>query len=126
MLMWEGKLKKACLGFGMKDAVNAYRHMELELVEDYGSEAYGNILHTWDDGERFLCRCRSCGGYVLVQYSEYHDMSGGVDRYYRDYFPVESPEAADELNRKFNGSDIEYKSGIRFLINDDHDPHWSV
>ncbi|MCR4722518.1 MAG: hypothetical protein K5629_01920 [Eubacteriales bacterium] len=119
-------MKKACVGFGMKDPVEAYRHMKLKLIEDYGSYAYGNILHTWDDGKRYLCRCKSCGGYVLVQNSEFHDMSGGNDCNYMDYFPVDSPEAADELNRKFNGFEIEYDSGIRFLIKDDHNPHWST
>ena len=119
-------MKKACIGFRMKDASEAYRHMDLELVEEYGSSAYGNILHTWDEGERFLCRCKACGGYVLVQDSEYHDMSGGDDCYYTDYFPVDSPEEAGELNRKYNGFDIEFESGIRFMIADYNNPHWSV
>lgn len=119
-------MKKACIGFEMKDADEAYRHMNLELIEEYGDRAYGNILYTWDEGERFLCRCKNCGGYVLVQHSEYHDMIGGNDSFYADYFPVESPEAADELNRKYNGFDIEFESGIRFLIADDANPHWSI
>lgn len=117
-------MKKACIGFEMEDAAEAYKHMDPELVEDYGDMAYGNILHTWDDGERYLCRCKTCGGYILVQNSEFHDMSGGDDSYYTDYFPVDSPEAADELNRKYNGFDLEFESGIRFLIID-HKPHWS-
>ena len=119
-------MKKACIGFSMKDPVEAYCHMDLEPIEEYGSQAYGNILHTWDAGERFLCRCKNCGGYVLVQQSEYHDMSGGNDCYYTDYFPVESPEAADDLNRKYDGFDIEFESGIRFLIPDFPIPHWSI
>lgn len=119
-------MKKACIGFKMKDASEAYRHMDLELVEEYGSMAYGNILHTWDEGERFLCRCKNCGGYVLVQHSEYHDMTGGNDSYYSDYFLVDSPEEADELNRKYDGFAIEMDSGIRFLIADYNIPHWSI
>ena len=103
-----------CLGFEMKNAVEAYWHMNLQLVEEYGSQ------------ERYLCRCKTCGRYVLVQDSEYHDMSGGDDCYYKDYFPVDSPEAADELNRKYGGFDIEFESGIRFLIVDDYNPHWSI
>ncbi|MBQ6389590.1 MAG: hypothetical protein IJH90_08200 [Mogibacterium sp.] len=119
-------MERACIGFKMKDAAQAYRHMKLELVEDYGSKAYGNILHTWDDGERYLCRCRSCGGYVLVQSSEYHSFTDGDDSYYKDYFPVDSPEEADELNRRYNGFDIERESGIRFMICDNNNPHWST
>ncbi|MBR3201625.1 MAG: hypothetical protein IKG17_09875 [Mogibacterium sp.] len=119
-------MEKACIGFKMKDAFEAYRHMELELVEEYGGYAYGHCLYTWDDGERHLCRCRKCGGYVLVQNSEFHDMCGGDDSYYRDYFPVGSPEEADELNRKYDGFQIEFDSGIRYLIPDGGRPHWSV
>lgn len=119
-------MKKTCIGFEMEDAAEAYAHMDLKLVEEYGQKAYGNYLYTWDDGERYLCKCKSCGGYVLVQSSEYHDMSGGEDCYYVDYFPVDSPEAADELNRKYDGFDIEFKSGIRYLIADNFNPRWSV
>ena len=118
-------MKKACIGFNMEDPVEAYNHMDLELVEEYGSRAYGHVLYTWDEGERCLCRCKNCGGYVLVQSSEYHDMSDGDDGYYTDYFPVGSPEEADELNRKFDGYEIEFESGIRFLIWDVSAPHWS-
>ena len=116
-------MEKACIGFKMKDAVEAYKHMELELVEEYGGYAYGHYLYTWDEGERHLCRCKKCGGYVLVQNSEFHSMTGN-DSYYRDYFPVGSPEEADELNRKYDGFQIEYDSGIRFLIPNSR-PHWS-
>ena len=115
-----------CKGFEMKDAAEAYRHMELQLVEEYGDRAYGHYLYTWDDGERYLCRCKACGGYVLVQQSEFHDMMGGDDSYYTDYFPVDSPEEADELNRKYDGFAIELESGIRFMIADRNSPHWSV
>ena len=117
---------KACIGFEMEDASEAYEHMSLELVEDYGGRAYGNYLYTWDDGDRCLCRCKVCGGYVLVQSSEFHSMSDGNDSYYTDYFPVDSPEAADELNRRYDGFAIESDSGIRFMIRDGGKPHWSV
>ena len=56
-------MRKACIGFEMKNAVEAFTHMELELVEAYGDYAYGHCLHTWDDGERHLSRCKKCGGY---------------------------------------------------------------
>ena len=36
-------MEKACIGFKMRDASEAYRHMDLMLVEEYGSSAYGNI-----------------------------------------------------------------------------------
>ena len=115
----------ACIGFKMKDAVEAFEHMDLQVVESYGDYAYGHILHTWDDGERYLCRCKNCGGYVLIQNSEFHCMTDGDDSYYHDRFPVDSPEEADELNRKYDGFQIEFDSGIRYLIGDGG-PHWSV
>ena len=41
---------KICEGFRIKDACEAHRHMDYTGVADYGREAYGHSLHTWDDG----------------------------------------------------------------------------
>ncbi len=92
-----------CKAFGMKDAQAAWEHMDLEILKDYGDEAYGHLLHVWDDGKRLLARCRKCGGYVLVQKSEYHDFTGDEDSYYTDWFFLESAEEAEKLNRRYSG-----------------------
>lgn len=112
-----------CIAFQMAEAKDAFDHMVLESVCNYGSHAYGHSLHTWDEGERILCRCKNCGGYVLIQMSEFHSFSGN-DSYYSDYFPVESEAEADELNRKYGGFEIESKFEGRYLIRDGSKPHW--
>lgn len=109
----------------MQSAARALGHFDgrLEVVENYGDMCGSVMLHTWDDGKRVLLRCRECGGYVLVQMSEYH---GEVDAYYTDYFPVSGPEEAAELNRTLNGWKIEDGFGRRYLIQDNDDaPRWS-
>ena len=106
---------KKCLAFDMEDVGEAWKHMELEIIEDYGDRAYGHFLHMWDDGKRMLGRCRKCGGYVLVQKSEFHSFTDGDDSYYSDYFPVSGREEADSLNRQFNGSEIERAFPERYL-----------
>ena len=113
-----------CIGFTMKDVAAAYEHMEFELVEAYGDSAYGHYLHTWDDGGRSLFRCRNCGGYVLAQKSEYHGLSDD-DSYYRDYFPVDSPQEADELNRKYNGFEIENRFPEKYIMWTNGELSWS-
>ena len=90
---------KLCEAFAMENAEEAVRHIELERIENYGDMAYGHNLHTWDDGHRIFCRCGKCGGYFLMQYSEYHGIG----------------EEKDE--QKFPG---------RYLRRDsNHGPNWS-
>ena len=81
---------------------------------DYGEYAYGHWLQPWDEGGRRLCRCKTCGGFVLIQTSEFHS-AFGKDSYYTDCYPVDGPEEADELNRRFSGSDLETFFPKRFL-----------
>lgn len=95
-----------CLAFEMEDLRAAWKHIDLELVEDYGDYAYGHDLHCFDDGKRELNRCKTCGGYVLVQKSEYHSFSDGNDDYYTDYYPVEDAGEADKINREYDGENI--------------------
>ena len=45
---------------------------------------------------------KDCGGYILVQRSEYHSFSDDPDSYYTDLFPVSSPEEADELKTRIH------------------------
>ncbi len=107
----------------MTEAKDAFEHMDLERVCSYGDRAYGHYLYTWDEGERTLYRCKNCGGYVLIQESEFHSFSGN-DSYYSDYFPVESEAEADELNKKYDGFKIETQFEGRYLIRDSSDTHW--
>lgn len=111
-----------CIGFSMEDAKKAYEHMDKELVKDYGDICGKNILHTWDDGHRALLRCKNCGGYILLQFSEFHGMDD--DCYYVDYFPVTGPKEAQEINEKYNGEKIEEEFPQRWMIADGR-PHWN-
>lgn len=113
-----------CLAFEMDDLKKAWEHMRLETVKDYGDRAYDHNLHTWDDGGRFLAKCKNCGGYVLVQKSEYHSTFGD-DAYYTDYFPVKDAEEADLFNRKYDGFSIEKEFPERYLCRTNLNIHWS-
>lgn len=113
---------KPCIGFSMDDAAEAFEHMDKEIVKDYGDTWGKNILHTWDDGHRVLLRCKRCGGYMLLQLSEFHGM--GDDDYYADYFPVSGPREAEELNEKYDGEEIEESFPGRWMIADAR-PHWN-
>ena len=75
------------------------------MLKDYGDMCNGHCLHTWDDGKRLLCQCSACGGLVLVQQSERHIFD--YDDYYTDYFAVDSPEEAEQLNESYGGFAIE-------------------
>lgn len=115
-------MSKSCIGFEMDDAQQALEHMKYEKVIDFGDRAYGHCLHTWDDGKRILGKCKNCGGYILIQYSEYH---GVDDSYYTDYFPVDGETQADELNQKYDGNAIENEFPNRYLGITSGKPHWS-
>lgn len=113
-----------CIGFSMKDPVDAYRHMKLKRVRDYGDVCGDHYLHTWDDGRRLLMRCRNCGGYVLVQLSEFHGF-GMEDSDYNDYFPVSGPEEAQKINEQYDGYRIEREFPKRWLsVDSPQHPHW--
>lgn len=117
-----------CVGFDMENAINAFEHFtgNLEVIEDYGSKCGDNWLHTWDDGYRILFRCKTCGGYLLKQSSEFHSFTGD-DSLYTNYFPVSGPEEAAELNRTLDGWEIEHRFGRRYIIRDNMGaPHWSI
>lgn len=111
-----------CAGFSMENAEEAYLHMkEKEQVQFYGSVCGNNNLYTWDDGYRTLMRCKNCGGYILVQISEFHGMED--DMYYADYFPVSGPEEAGLLNREYDGFAIEEKFPGKWMCCEGR-PHW--
>ena len=116
---------KPCIAFSLKDAKEAMQHMkEREVIERYGGQCNGHLLHTWDDGESILFKCKNCGGYILVQLSEFHGMEDA--EYYADYFPVSSPNEAMELNQKYDGFEIENNFPSRYLMVEGFGlPHWS-
>ena len=109
---------KPCVGFFLVNPLAAYEHMtrSINRLADYGSFQYGHSLHTWDDGERFLAKCGRCGGYILIQSSEFHSFTDSDDSFFTDFFPVSSPEEAEELNRRYDGFQIERDFGKRFLM----------
>ena len=116
---------KACIGFNMENAEDALAHMDLETVQNYGAFAYGHPLFTWDDGGRRLTRCKACGGYVLIQVSEFCSFWNERDYLYTYYFPVDGPDAAEELNRLYDGITLEQKYPSRHLCETDQGVYWS-
>ena len=119
------KTRAPCEAFSFANVEEAFAHMRkdgFEKIRDFGDYQYGHYLHTWDDGYRVLVKCRSCGGYILIQSSEYH---GFDDDYYTDYFPVSSEEEADELNRKYSGYAIEFEFKEKYLRKTNGDLSWS-
>ena len=84
----------------------------LEFIRNYGSRCNGHSLHTWDEGDRSLFRCRKCGCYVMEQYSEIHM----PDRTYIDYFPVRDERHAEEVNEKYDGWSIEREYPYRMIF----------
>lgn len=111
-----------CIAFSMDDAEEAYKHIDRERVKDYGDRCGKNHLHTWDDGHRLLMRCKKCGGYYLLQLSEFHGMED--DSYYQDLFPVAGPYEARRVNETYDGERIEEEFPHRWMIADGH-PHWN-
>lgn len=93
-----------CHIFDIADADQAYQVFEGEMVKKYDDDTAlpdGKILHgsyMWDDGGRFLTRCRECGGLLIMQHSEYHSFSDAPDGYYQDFIPVSTEEEADLMN----------------------------
>ncbi|MBQ9154753.1 MAG: hypothetical protein IJ130_13205 [Solobacterium sp.] len=117
-------MTKRCEAFAMQDAVQAWKHIQPEIIRRYGDDAYGHALHTWDEGGRMLIRCRRCGGLLLVQKSEFHSYMDD-DSYYTDWFPVDNEQDADQLNRMYDGFAIERQFPERFLCMTDLRVHWS-
>lgn len=120
-------MEKICEAFYFDDPDRAFEHIDgnYDVVADYGEKCNGHSLYTWDDGGRMLAKCRICGGYILIQKSEFHGMED--DAYYREFIPVKSEEQAAEINRDYGGYELETKYPERYLIADPgKKPHWSV
>jgi len=106
-------------------------HKNFEKVEEYGdtfTDKNGEVKHclyTWDDGERYLIRCKKCGALFLVQKSEYHNMFDGDDDYYTDYFPVDSIEEAHTYNEQYDGTAIEKEYKGKWIRSSREGWHWN-
>lgn len=111
--------KICCIFFEDKNNIQEI-YKKLDVVERYGDcskDEDGNVLkylHTWDEGYRTLKKCSKCGNYVLLQASEIHLF--GEDVYYTDYIAVDSPEHARELNKKYNGFEIEKDANLPIIF----------
>lgn len=114
---------KSCMAFEMENIEDAIKHMEYDVVKKYGYECNGKYLFTWDDGERYLCKCKNCGGYILVQRSEFHGPHGN-DSYYTDFFPVSGSEEAKKLNEMYNGFEIEQKFPKKYITKTNRHYAW--
>ena len=101
-----------CHLWEMEDANAARKGFRGTLVREYGEETTledGTVLHdnyVWDEGDRYLVRCKECGGLVMAQKSEFHSFSDDDD-YYSDYIPIASVEEADLLNLLWYALDLE-------------------
>ena len=105
---------KICKAFLMEDEREQREHLrKIEKIEEFGDSCNGHDLYTWDDGHRYLCRCKECDALILVQFSEFHSRD---DRYYKDYFHVESREEAIEANEKYDGYQIERESNLKRIF----------
>ena len=102
-----------CHIYEIADAKEAYDSFRGELIKEYGDDVTlddGTVLHwnyMWDDGSRYLVRCKKCGGLLIMQSSEYHSFSDSPDGYYKDLIPAASVEEADLLNILLGTAEME-------------------
>lgn len=54
-----------------------------------------------------MVKCKDCGSYVLIQQSEFLSFTDAPNGYYTDYFAVDGPDEAQELNLKNDGFQLE-------------------
>ena len=119
-----------CHIYGIEDAKEAYKQLEVEFVKGYGDETKledGTLLHDnyeCDEGYRVLLHCKSCGVLLLCQVSSYFSMSDGPDGYYEDIIPVWSEEEADLLNTLLGPGEFE-DHPFRHLRGSNHEYCWT-
>lgn len=91
---------------------------DYELVKQYDPKPKnpdGSVrwfLYRWDDGKdgyRTLVKCKCCGAYFLVQSYKLRKFTDNHGEVYEDWYAVESEAAADSLNRRYTGSELERK-----------------
>ena len=114
-----------CIAFDMEDPKEALNHIKnnWSVITKYDNKDYEHNLYTWDDGYRVLGECKECNKYILLQCSEFHSFEDS-DSLYKDYFPVSSPEEAEELNKKYNGYDIEKEFDKKWLAVTNSNCNW--
>lgn len=112
-----------CIGFQPEDIEEAFEHIDYEVLRNYGDYAFGHWPYALDDGERLLVKCKNCGGYSPIQKSEYHSFTGD-DSYYTDYFPVDSEQEADDLNKMYDGFEIAKKFNDRYMVDFESGSIW--
>lgn len=113
--------KDMCCVFGKRDPQIALNELHFDIVKAYGDKCGDVVLHTWDEGQRDLVRCRDCGKLLLRQFSEFH---GEEDSCYVDFFPVENKEDAESLNKQYNGFQIEVYLQRPFLSETNDKAAW--
>ena len=118
-------MREKCHVFENSRAEDAFAQLELEEVENYGEEKYGHYLHVWDQGCRKLMRCRTCGAFILMQQSVFLSFVNALNSEYIDWFPVSGPKEADELNRRYDGYQLERRFEGRYLRSTNGVPYWS-
>ena len=102
-----------CHIYEIEDPEAAYKALQTELIRDYGDTTVddnGRFLHwnhTWDEGGRMLLRCKTCGGLMILQSSEFHSFTDDPDGYYSDWIPAASEEEARLLNQLLDVLDFE-------------------
>lgn len=62
--------QRSCL-FEHDNVEEAEKAMDFETIKEYGDKflnedgSVKHYLHTWDDGERELLRCKKCGAFFI-------------------------------------------------------------
>ncbi len=125
--MYSFRGQRCCI-FEFDNIDKAMKAMDFELIKSHG-DTYVNedgsikhYLHTWDDGERSLVRCKKCGAYFIRQFSEFHAFN---DSYYTDWFQVESPSVAEKLNEVYDGWKIEKEYTSPRISKTNGKYHWN-
>jgi len=119
-----------CHIYEIADAVEAYASFRGELIKEYGDNVTlsdGTVLHwnyMWDDGSRYLVRCKKCGGLLIMQSSEYHSFSDSPDGYYKDWIPAASVKEADLLNILLGAMEME-NVPCRHIRRNNDDVFWT-
>ncbi len=118
-----------CHIYEIPDAYKAYDEIKVGWAKEYGDNVSledGTVLHwnyVWDDGKRFLIRCKACGGLLLIQCSEFHSFTDDPDGYYEDWIPVSSVEESDLLNILYGPWELD-NCDIRHILHNNGKLHW--
>lgn len=101
----------------MGDRVCCEKDENIEIIKEYEPQPKnknGSVrwyLFRWDDGKngyRKLVRCKQCGAMYLVQVYQLHKFSEQKDKWFEDWYVVESEKMADDWNRKYTGIQLEH------------------